>query len=76
VFRNEIFAKALMFSTIFGFLLWRKLKIKFMHASMKSQTNSKNPYNNPLQEACSGFQIVVPKAARNSENCSESGHDM
>ena len=31
----------------------------FLHASTKSLTNYENPSNNPLQEACSGFQIAA-----------------
>ncbi len=26
---------------------------------MKSLTNSENPYSNPLQEACTGFQVAA-----------------
>jgi hypothetical protein len=35
-----------------------KIEIKFLLASLKSLTNSKNPSSNPLQEACSGFQVA------------------
>ncbi len=45
-----------------------KFKIKFLNASLKSLSNSENPSNNPILEACSGFQV----AACDSENCSES----
>jgi hypothetical protein len=53
-----------MFFTIFGFLLWRKLKMKFMLASMKSPTISNNPSSNPLQKVCSGFQIAACDSKR------------
>ncbi len=43
-------------------------KIKFLNASLKSLSNYENPSNNPIREACSGFQV----AACDSENCSES----
>jgi hypothetical protein len=66
-----------MVLTTFDCLLVAKIVIKFLLASLKSLTNSKNPSSYPLQEACSGaWQPVtlktVPNAAFNSENCSES----
>jgi hypothetical protein len=42
-----------------AFFLRRKSKIKFLLASLKLLTNSKNPSSNPLQEACSGFLIAA-----------------
>jgi hypothetical protein len=59
-----------------------KFKIKFLLASLKSLTNSENPSINPLQEACSGFQVTACdskscwKAACVYENGSESRYDM
>jgi hypothetical protein len=52
----------------FGSFSWRKFKIKFLLASMKSLTNSENPSRKPFQEACSGFQVT----AYDSKSCSES----
>ncbi len=52
----------------------RVLKIKsVLFVSMKSLNNSENPSSNPLQEACSSFQVatsdslksVFKKASRN-----------
>ncbi len=48
--------------------MWRKFKIKFLLTSLKSLTNSENPSSNPLQETCSGFQVVACYA----KCCSES----
>jgi hypothetical protein len=62
-----------------------KYKIKFLHASMKSLTNCENPSSNPLQRGggvVPAFRKppvtlkVVPKAACDSENCSESQQCM
>ncbi len=50
----------------------RKFKINFLRLTV----SPKNPFSNPLQEDCSSFQVasvtlkVVPKAACDSENCS------
>jgi hypothetical protein len=48
--------------------LWRKLKKKFLLASLKPVTNTENPSSNPLQEACSGFQVAACDAKRFFEN--------
>ncbi len=56
------------FSQFLVFFLWRKFKIKFLLASMKSLTSFDNPSSNPLQETCSVFQV----AACDSKSCSES----
>jgi hypothetical protein len=40
-------------------LLLRKSLLKFCTASMKTLTNSKNHFSNPLQRACSGIQKAV-----------------
>jgi hypothetical protein len=45
-----------------------KSKKKFLLASIKIFTNSKNPSRNTLQEACSGFE----KTTHEFQNCSES----
>ena len=71
-----LLAQVLMVFTIFGSLIWRKKK-KFQLASIKSLTNSINPSTNPVQEACSGFQVPmmlkgVPKAICYSKNYSQS----
>jgi hypothetical protein len=64
--------------TLFGCLFVLKIKVKSLLASMKSCTKSKNPFKNPLQEACSGFQEAawylkdISKAACDTENSSES----
>ncbi len=47
--------------------LWRKSKMKFLLASMKSLTNCEILSSNPLQRACSGFLI----AACVLKSCSE-----
>ncbi len=41
--------------------------VEFELVSFKSLTNSENPSYNPLQEACSGFQV----AACDYKRCSE-----
>jgi hypothetical protein len=46
----------------------RKFKNKVSACFYESLKNCENSSGNPLQEACSGF----PKAACNSENCTES----
>ncbi len=48
-------------------LLWRKSKLKFLLASMKSLTNSEIPSSNFLRTSCSGVLI----AACVSKSCSE-----
>jgi hypothetical protein len=69
--KNEtvLFEWALMVFTILDFFLWRKSKVKFLLASMKSLTNCDIPSSNPLQRYCSGFLIAacVPKGC--SVNC-------
>jgi hypothetical protein len=57
---------------------WENLK-KVLLAPLKPLTNTENPSSNPLQEACSGFQVaacdskkIVLKAVCDSENCAES----
>jgi hypothetical protein len=58
--------------------LWRKSKIKFQFASIKSLTNCEIPSGNPLQRACSGFLIAACAFKSYSETrlsfwkCSES----
>jgi hypothetical protein len=56
-FKAVPFVCTLMVFTIFGCLI-----SACFNASMKLLTYSKNPSSNPLQGACSGFQ-VVQKAA-------------
>ncbi len=55
------------FSLFLAVFLSRKLKIKFLLASMKLLTDCENPSSNPLRGACSG----VPRAACYSKSCSE-----
>ncbi len=71
------------FSQDLAAFLWRKFEIKFLLASLKSLTNSENPFSSPLQEACSGVQEpssvtikVVCKSECDSEYCSKSRLDM
>ncbi len=67
--QNSFFEWAPRWSSQFlAVFLWRKSKMKFLYASMKSLTNCENPSSNLLQRACSGF----PEAACDSKNCSES----
>jgi hypothetical protein len=63
------------------FVIFNKLFVKIIQnkASIKSLTNCEKVPVTPLQWACSGFQYpsvtlikVVPKAACDPENCSES----
>jgi hypothetical protein len=56
------------FLNIFGALLWKTWKFKFLLASMKILTNFEDPHFNPLQIACCGIQ----GAACDSEKCSVS----
>ncbi len=79
---NGSILSAVMVTQFLAALLWRKLKIKFLLASLKSLTNSENPFNNSLQEPCSGFQVatsvtlkVVPKSACDLDNYSKSGEN-
>jgi hypothetical protein len=64
------------FSTFLAVFLWRKSKIKFLLASMKSLTNSENSSRTPLQRVWSGFPQppmsvnVVPKTACDSNKYS------
>jgi hypothetical protein len=45
-----------------------KIENKFLLDSLKTLTNSENPFCNPLQESFSGFQV----AACDDKSCSES----
>jgi hypothetical protein len=54
--------------TFLAALLWRKEKMKFWLASMKTLTNCKNPSSNPLQTACCG----IDEPAYDSVSCSVS----
>jgi hypothetical protein len=73
-----------MFSKYLAVFLWKKLKIKFLLASVKLFTNCENSSSNSLQEASSGFQVaaymtlkVVPKVTCDIENCSKkAGYEM
>ncbi len=56
----------LLFSQFKVVFLWRKSKLNFLLASMKSLTNYEIPSSNLLQRACSGFLI----AACVSNSCS------
>ncbi len=56
------------FSEFLASFSWRKFKIKFLLASMKSLTSFDNPSGNPLQETCSGLQVAVVLEAAFSES--------
>jgi hypothetical protein len=49
-------------------LVIEKMEFKFLLASMKTLTNFKDPYGNPLQNVCCG----IPEATCDSVNCSVS----
>ena len=54
-----VLSDRLWFSQFLIVFLWRKSKMKFLFASMKSLTNFEMPSNNPLQRACSSFLIAA-----------------
>jgi hypothetical protein len=65
--KSVFFVWAQMVITLFSCLFEEKIKNKVY---IKSFNNSENPSRNPLQEACTGFQI----AACGCKSCYESRH--
>ncbi len=73
-FKSVLFYVLMVFYNISLSFCGGNLKLSlYIHASLKSLTNSENPSSNPLQEARSCFMVasvtlkVVPKAACDSK---------